>query len=250
MQKYWMAAGIIGLILLWIGYLAKGREGRSYKKTTYYKLTKTPYKILQKDLGKAGEYALYQRLSAYEAKGAKLLFNCYLPRKPEGTTEIDALMLDFSGIYVFESKNYSGRISGKEEEREWIQRFDGKSGSLYEIKFLNPIMQNKLHIRCLKDMLRENQIFFREIPIFSIVVFSDHCMLQEIQMSSSTSRVVALSEIEKAVTACRRRVGKCLDQKKIERIYQILYPYTQVSEREKKQHIKNIQKRRRESLSG
>lgn len=244
-----MAAGLLCLILLGIGCLVKGRDGRAYKRTTYYKITKNPYKILQKDLGKAGEYALYQRLTAYEAKGAKLLFNCYLPRKPEGTTEIDALMLDFSGIYVFESKNYSGRILGKEEERDWVQRFDGKSGSSYEVKFLNPVMQNKLHIRCLKNMLRENQIFFRDIPIFSIVVFSDHCMLKEVQMSDTAARVIALSEIAKAVTMCRRRVGKRLDQKKIEKIYQILYPYTQVSEREKKQHIKNVQKRRMECLS-
>ena len=39
--------------------------------------------------------------------GASFLFNCYLPMENKETTEIDAIMIHHSGIYVFESKNYA-----------------------------------------------------------------------------------------------------------------------------------------------
>jgi hypothetical protein len=42
----------------------------------------------------------------------KLLTNVYLPKKDGSTTEIDLIMIDETGIYVFESKNYSGWIFG------------------------------------------------------------------------------------------------------------------------------------------
>lgn len=79
-----------------------------YMNSTYYKVTKKPFLAMRTDVGTYGEYCIFKLLKSYENKGAKFLFNVYLPKGEGETTEIDVLMICSQGIYVFESKNYSG----------------------------------------------------------------------------------------------------------------------------------------------
>jgi hypothetical protein len=73
------------------------------------------------DKGRNGEYQIYKRLRNHENKGGKFLFNCYLPKENGETTEIDVLLINKNGIFVFESKNYSGWIFGDEKSKNWTQ---------------------------------------------------------------------------------------------------------------------------------
>ena len=90
------------LALLWHRF-TNSPAGQFYK-TTYHKITHNSYRKIQKDKGAYGEYQIYQNLASYERDGAHFLFNCYLPWRSGETTEVDALMIHHSGIYVFESK--------------------------------------------------------------------------------------------------------------------------------------------------
>lgn len=56
-------------------------------------------------------------------------------------------MLSQTGIYVFESKNYSGWIFGDEKSKNWMQTLQSKQKN----RFFNPIWQNKGHINALKS---------------------------------------------------------------------------------------------------
>jgi hypothetical protein len=51
-------------------------------------------------------------------------------------------------------------------------------------QFMNPVIQNNLHIRCLKRFLREN------VPIYSVIVFSERCELKKVMMDSRDIYVV------------------------------------------------------------
>ena len=63
-----------------------------------------------------------------------------MPRDDGETTEIDVLMLHTSGIYVFESKNYSGWIFGDEKSKTWTQTLpNGRGRRAQKERFLNPI---------------------------------------------------------------------------------------------------------------
>ena len=64
-----------------------------YRATTYYKQTKCSYFKLQRDIGRIGEYHTYLTLRKFEREGAKFLFNVYIPKDDEQTTEIDVLMI-------------------------------------------------------------------------------------------------------------------------------------------------------------
>ena len=77
------------------------------------------------------------------------------------TREIDHVLINKKGIFVIETKNFSGRIYGKENYEKWIQVLTKTK----KYKFENPIKQNKGHIYHLSNILSE------KLPIHSIVVF-------------------------------------------------------------------------------
>ena len=98
------------------------------------------------ELGNYGEYLTYKKLRKQEEQGARFLFNCYLPAKKDETSEVDVIMIADSGIYVFESKNYSGWIFGSEQSKSWTQTLPNGKKARKE-RFYKPIMQNKTHIK-------------------------------------------------------------------------------------------------------
>lgn len=95
----------------------------------------------------------YRNLRRYEKEGTRFLFNLYIPKGENGTTEIDMLMLSAKGLFVFESKNYSGWIFGSERQPEWYQALPHGRGRSRKEAFYNPIMQNHTHIRHLQELL-------------------------------------------------------------------------------------------------
>lgn len=95
--------------------------------------------------GSYGEFLSYKKLSTLPGYH-KVLFNIYLPNGKGQTTEIDVIFLHETGVYVIESKNYSGWIFGNEKDMNWMQTFP--NGKKYP--FYNPIKQNAGHIRALQ----------------------------------------------------------------------------------------------------
>ena len=94
-----------------------------------------------KDAGKQGERFTYNRLRSLFKKD-RLFRNVYLTKSDGTTTEIDLLALDAKGIYVIESKNYSGWIFGSDTERYWTAVLPNKE----KHRFYSPISQNSGHI--------------------------------------------------------------------------------------------------------
>ena len=59
------------------------------------------------------------------------------------SSQIDHILFHTSGIYVIETKNFSGRIYGKESDKAWTQVLaKGKVKN----KFYSPVLQNQKHI--------------------------------------------------------------------------------------------------------
>jgi hypothetical protein len=81
----------------------------------------------------------------------------------DGTTQIDHILVSTKGIFVIETKNYSGWIFGDEHSKQWMQ-------VLYKVKsrFQNPIYQNFLHVKVIEQLLD----FLPKGQIHSIVVFT------------------------------------------------------------------------------
>ena len=78
------------------------------------------------------------------------------------TSQIDHIVINRNGIFVIETKNYSGRIYGQESQQEWTQvlAYGKVKNRLY-----NPVKQNKSHLYHISNLLPE------KLPLFSAVVF-------------------------------------------------------------------------------
>ena len=70
--------------------------------------------------GIAGESIIQLLLNSPQLGYRKILKNIYVPYGNQ-TTEIDVVMIHETGIYVIESKNYSGWIFGNENQKQWTQ---------------------------------------------------------------------------------------------------------------------------------
>jgi len=98
-------------------------------------------------------------------------------------------------------------------------------------------MQNASHIKHLKKLVGQN------IPIRSIIVFSDRCKLKNIKTKSDGNSVINRYNLKPAVMQiCNHTQTDLLTETEIYDIYNKLYPYTQVSYEEKVQHIYKISK--------
>ena len=210
-------------------------SSKKYESSSYYKNTNTSYFKIRYDTGKYGEYLIYKSLKTFEVIGAKFLFNVYIPKKDEETTEIDVLMISRKGIFVFESKNYSGWIFGTDNQRYWYQTLPEGRRKSHKEKFYNPIFQNNTHVKYLKSLLGDN------IPFYSIIAFSDRCTLKNINIQNSNVNVINRHQVYSLVSSIyNSNPIDSLTDAQVEEVYNILYPYTQVRESTKLLHIYNI----------
>ena len=189
------------------------------------------------DKGKTGEEQVYNVLERLEGRKA-VLRNCYIPKVTGGTTEIDLILLHESGIYVIESKNYSGWIFGNENQKYWTQSLPGRYGTTHKNRFYNPLWQNETHIRSLKYILGDNTI-----PYYSYVVFGDDCELKNVQLVSGNHTVTFYSYLLRSISERAANNGCILSDERMAEIYKKLIKFTGATEEQKQRHVNEIRKR-------
>lgn len=202
-----------------------------YYDSIYHKNTKRRFHKVLFDKGAHGEYLTSNELKDINPSGL-FLFNAYLPKNNDETTELDVILIHQSGIYVFESKNYSGWIFGTETQREWTQTLNSE-GKIIKNHFLNPIMQNELHIKWLKSLLPD----YPDMVYHSMILFSDRCTLKKIKLETGKSLVMNRHQVQSFVSHSANQTGIVLSPQAMKEVYDRLYPYTQVSDVVKQKHI-------------
>ena len=204
-------------------------QRKTYIKTEYFAATKTPYGSMRRNSGLYGEYLTYKKIARLDGN-KRFLFNCYTPKDDGTTSEVDVILLHSSGIYVFESKNYSGWIFGTETQKMWTQTFPNGRKE----KFYNPVMQNSTHIKWLMSALPD----IDKNAFHSIIVFSERCELKKINLSTTNHIVIKRNCLLRSFVD--KIESEVLSDHTIESIYQKLYPFTQASDVVKIAHINKI----------
>jgi len=187
-------------------------------------------KNISKSIGTFGEYKTYLELKRFKLRGAKILINLYIFNNEIDSTEIDLIMIDKTGIYVFESKNMSGAIYGKSSDRSWTQRLGNMSNS-----FPNPINQNIKHIKYLDNFL-DNKYTDN---IYSFIVFSERCKLKK-AIHHDNVRVVKRENLIYNIKNKMNNSETVFTKEEINDIYDKLKNCTGVSDEVKLKHIENI----------
>lgn len=239
-----IASSILAVPIILAIFLIDKYVKKQYEETEYYQQTHNSYMKVRLNKGYLGEFSTYKSLKAL-AGYKRYLFNVYIPKNNGETTELDIVLLHESGIYVFESKNYSGWIFGKESQQYWTQTLPTGRGRSQKNQFYNPVLQNKGHLKWMQMFLGD-----QTLPFYSYIVFSDRCTLKNITLTSGKHYVVNRYNLFSAVQQNVSKVGIQLSPEKIDELFEKLYPLTQMDEAQKMTHIKNIQQKAPNSSSG
>ena len=173
-----------------------------FKKSKYKEVSGNNFKETLHNKGNYGEFEIFHSLEKINAH-IKILSNLYIPKEDGTFTEVDLVLLSRTGIYVIESKNYKGNISGDENDRYWAQSFRTRK----KYKFYNPILQNNGHIKAIKSLLKiEDPDIFK-----SYIVFGNDCNLENVNISSEDIKIVKryylYNEIEKEIKESEKKVS-------------------------------------------
>lgn len=80
---------------------------------------------------------------------------------PDGTTQIDHVIVSRYGIFVVETKTYKGWIYGGERDAQWTQvNYRRKD------RFQNPLRQNYKHTKTLSELTGIPESYFNSLVVF------------------------------------------------------------------------------------
>ena len=230
---YWIAAA--AAVLCAVPVIA-------YYRSSYRIITRNLFLTTMLDKGRRGEYAIYRCLRSWERQGCRFLFNLYLPAAGGKTTEIDVILICPEGVFVFESKNYGGRIYGDESQKYWSQVFRGRRLRSRTERFFNPVWQNRTHSNALRRFLPP------DAEVYSVVLFSNRCVFRRMNVSTGNAAVAHRRD-------ARRIVKDTLypgqpQPVDVDQVLETLFPYSQVSASVRRAHAAGVRKRQAARRSG
>jgi restriction system protein len=150
--------------------------------------------------------------------------NLILPTA-DGTTQIDHVIVSQYGIFVIETKNMQGMISGSRQERSWTQQI-----GTYVRSFQNPLHQNYKHTKIVQELLGVS-----EAHVFSLIVFVDRSEFG----SSMPENVTQGSGFVKLIQARKKRLFSSTQTAAL--ISAINAAKLKNSFRNRKRHIQHVQ---------
>ncbi len=177
-----------------------------------------------RDTGAEGELAVIRAIGK-DIEGKQYSIHNYQVAINDTTMQVDHIVINSCGLFVIETKNYSGTIYGSEESLHWTQYL--ANGNL-ENKFYNPIKQNFTHIFNLADILETT-----ELPIYNLVVFvqNNSCRVQ-------SPHIVELKSLKSLINDPYYDAN--LNSNVIEYIYNKLLEYQRENAVSDEEHLKNI----------
>jgi len=111
----------------------------------------------------SGEALVTQAIRSRFASPDFHLLNHITLKVQDGTTQVDHILVSRFGVFVIETKDYSGWIFANAKHSTWTQVFYRRKS-----KFQNPIHQNFKHVRAVQDLLD----FLPSDAVKSVVVFA------------------------------------------------------------------------------
>lgn len=106
--------------------------------------------------GERGEARVTAEIERVKRKDDYLFTNVEISFKGK-RTECDNIIINNFGVFIIETKNYSGSLSGNENDYKWKERKYDDYGNIFEgKKVTNPIRQVKRQIYILSEYLKNN----------------------------------------------------------------------------------------------
>jgi restriction system protein len=156
-----------------------------------------------------------------------LIPNVTLPT-PDGTTQIDHVIVSRYGILVLETKTYKGWIYGGERDAQWTQVI-----YKYKSRFQNPLRQNYKHTKTLSELTGIPHEYFK-----SIVVFVGDSKFK----TDMPTNVVHIRDYIRHIKSYQTPIIK---DRQVAEITSVIQEWAgTVSEERKRQHVTNLRRNR------
>ena len=158
--------------------------------------------------GKEGELQAKKILNHYLNENDLLLNNVNISIHGRNT-ELDYVVINNNGVFIFEVKNFSGKLVGNEDDQYW-NKYKISSGNKEYIKETrNPIKQLKREIYLLKEYLKyygvdlwiEGYVLFVNMnsPVESEYTINDQSEIDDI-LHLRRNQVLTKNQIEKIIS--------------------------------------------------
>lgn len=115
------------------------------------------FESASKRAGKHGEKIAAEIISKVLREDDYLLTNIEITYDGR-QAEMDCIVVNRFGVFIFEVKNYSGQLVGDEDDYEWQKIKITDSGNMYSKQVKNPIRQLKRQIYLLAHYLQSHRI--------------------------------------------------------------------------------------------
>ena len=193
-------------------------------------------------IGKAGENQIAQALAGIP--GIYVLRNLYIPAKYGKPTEIDLLIATRKGLFVVESKAWTGWIRGSERLNDWSVKI--WPGAKPEKRY-SPLKQNRAHILKLVKYLNLPD----DRTPHSIIVFtSDKAELKKVPDNTGDFTILKGARALRSFIERRLRVRRDIfTERELQQIAAKLQKTPKPTERLKKTHVINVRKAEEKRLA-
>lgn len=158
--------------------------------------------------GKEGELQAKKILNHYLNENDLLLNNLNISIHGRNT-ELDYVVINNNGVFIFEVKNFSGQLVGDEDDQYWNKYKISRGNKEYIKKIRNPIKQLKREIYLLKEYLRyygvdlwiEGYVLFVNMnsPVESEYTVNDKSEIDDI-LHLRRNQVLTKNQIEKIIS--------------------------------------------------
>ncbi len=181
-------------------------------------------KIIKLKSGKLAELRI-KFLLGKSIPGKKYVFNNLMFLYDGKVSQIDHVVINRYGVFVIETKHWSGLILGSDENKKWtLCKWNKESTSM-----INPVKQNESHIKKLSNILELDKFFFRNMVVFMI--------------TSNISRVKS-EHVYKSTSFTKHLKGdyECFSTDQLENLYKRLKEFLSIhglTQKEFDEHYKN-----------
>ncbi len=179
------------------------------------------YLNLKTFVGKAGEFWTKRELKKLSNE-YKTINDVMIKTSDGSTHQIDHIVVSKYGIFVIETKQLNGFLTGNDYDKKW--EYKTRKQTHY---FKNPVHQNYGHILALKEVLNIEE------DKFILIV----CITSNTKMNIDSVKVVT---IDKLLEKIKLYNVKIIDNEEI--IYNMIKSVNITNKKEKKQHIKSMKK--------
>lgn len=182
--------------------------------------------------GKYGEWVVKTKLRKL-GDAYTVFHDVYIPNGERGLTQVDHIVTSVYGVFVIETKHYSGWIFGDEFKPYWTQVIYKRKTKMY-----NPIRQNYGHVQALLTYIGQEEMQ----GVSSIIAFSSTSTFK-FNKGFTSAHVIQFPDL---LTTIRRYKGQHISEDTVrginEKLAELLALYKNDRKLFKAEHMQSIRK--------